>query len=116
MRRTISSRNGAPCLAAPRRATLRDGVVSAGAENPELVAFNLGMVQEGAKAAGRTLSESYHTASLGNAVVLRPGEKLTDERVIDTGGAWATMFLHFVYEIYELSKRIRRIGPRRHCP
>jgi alkanesulfonate monooxygenase SsuD/methylene tetrahydromethanopterin reductase-like flavin-dependent oxidoreductase (luciferase family) len=78
-----------------------DGLVSAGAENPDMVAFSLGMVQQGAKDIGRELPENYHMSSLSNAVVLQPGEKITDDRVVDHAGAWVTCLLHFVYEIYE---------------
>lgn len=81
-----------------------DGLISAGAENPDLVAYNVGAAREGAKAAGRAIGDDYHVTSLSNALVLRPGEKLTDDRVIDATGSWVVALIHFVYEIYELTK------------
>ncbi len=78
-----------------------DGLVSAMGENPDVLAFHMGMVKQGAQASGRELPIDYHTTSLTNAVVLRPGEKLTDDRVIEASGAWVTCLIHFVYEIYE---------------
>jgi alkanesulfonate monooxygenase SsuD/methylene tetrahydromethanopterin reductase-like flavin-dependent oxidoreductase (luciferase family) len=78
-----------------------DGLISAGAENPDLVSYNMGMVKQGADDAGRNLDAGYHTVSLSNAVVLRAGEKLTDDRVIDACGSFAVALIHFVYEIYE---------------
>ena len=81
-----------------------DGLISAGAENPDLVSYNMGMVKQGAADAGRTLGDDYHTASLSNAIVLRPGETLRDDRVIDACGSFVVALLHFVYEIYHYTK------------
>ena len=36
-------------------------------------------------------------------MILRAGETLASERVIDACGAWVTTALHFVYEVYALS-------------
>ena len=77
-----------------------DGLISAGAENPDLVQYNVGMAKQGAEAAGRTLGDDYHTTSLSNAVVLRAGETLSDDRVIDAAGSFVVALIHFVYEIY----------------
>ena len=81
-----------------------DGLVSAGSENPDALSYHLGMVRQGAHEAGRELPADFHTTSLSNVVVLRPGEKLTDHRVIEASGAWAVAMIHFVYEIYEYTK------------
>ncbi len=81
-----------------------DGLISAMGENPEMLAFNLGMARQGAEAAGRSLGSDYYTSSITNAIVLRPGEKLTDDRVIEATGAWVVAMIHFVYEIVEYTK------------
>jgi len=78
-----------------------EGLVSAMNEQPDVLAFNLGMVKQGASAAGRELGPDFHTTALTNAVVLRAGETLTDERIVEATGAWVTCLIHFVYEIYE---------------
>jgi hypothetical protein len=36
--------------------------------------------------------------------VLRPGEKLTDERVIERAGSWVAVAIHFVYEVWRYTK------------
>lgn len=81
-----------------------DGLISAMGENPEMLAFNLGTAKQGADAAGRSLGSDYHTASITNALVLRPGESLSDDRVIEATGAWVVAMIHFVYEIVEYTK------------
>ena len=65
---------------------------------------NLAQVAKGAERGGRTLGSDFHTAALTSAVVLKPGEKLTSERVIDECGSWVSAALHFVYEIYEYTQ------------
>ncbi len=43
---------------------------------------------------------------------MRPGEKLTDDRVIDETGSIVTAVLHFAYEIWkDLGKRPELIPP-----
>lgn len=78
-----------------------DGLIAVFNEQPDVLAYHMGYVREGAEKAGRALSDDFHTVSLTNAVVLRPGEKLTDDRVIDDASSWAIAALHFVYEIWE---------------
>jgi alkanesulfonate monooxygenase SsuD/methylene tetrahydromethanopterin reductase-like flavin-dependent oxidoreductase (luciferase family) len=80
-----------------------DGLISAMGENPETLAFNLGMAKQGADAAGRSFDD-YHTASITHAVVLRPGETLKSDRVIEYSGSWVVAMIHFVYEIFEYTK------------
>ena len=80
-----------------------DGLISAGMVDPQLVAFSLGMVQEGADSIGRVLPGSYRKMTISNAIVLQPNETLTDDRVIDQVGAMTTLLLHAIYEIYERS-------------
>ncbi|MGD0074759.1 MAG: LLM class flavin-dependent oxidoreductase [Candidatus Binataceae bacterium] len=58
-------------------------------------------IRAGAKAVGRELGKDFHTTLLTAACVLRPGEKLTSERVIDETGSWVTCELHMFYEIWK---------------
>ncbi len=65
------------------------------------VKTRIAQIQTGAKAVGRTLGADFHTSLLTAGCVLRPGEKLTDERVINEVGSWVTAELHFYYEIWK---------------
>ena len=80
-----------------------DGLVSAFNEQKDILEFNLKHVKEGADKAGRDLS-NYHTATLTNVVILKAGEKLTDEAVIERSGSWVVTALHFVYEIWRYTR------------
>jgi 5,10-methylenetetrahydromethanopterin reductase len=66
--------------------------------------MSLEMVREGAKRAGRTLPNDFHTASLTSAVVLKPGEKADSDRVVAQCGSQVAAVLHFAYEIVKLTK------------
>ncbi len=90
--------NGPKALAAA--GAYGDGRVSAGNEPPELHRANLERVQAGAREAGRELPSDFHSAALSYACVLRPGETLTSERVIEQVGSMATSTLHFWWELY----------------
>ncbi|NNL85034.1 MAG: LLM class flavin-dependent oxidoreductase [Myxococcales bacterium] len=81
-----------------------DGLIAAFNEDPDALAYHLGMVKAGAEASGRTLPEDFYTSTLTNAAVLRPGETATSDRVIENCGAWTVAILHFVYEIYRYTK------------
>jgi alkanesulfonate monooxygenase SsuD/methylene tetrahydromethanopterin reductase-like flavin-dependent oxidoreductase (luciferase family) len=54
-------------------------------------------VQRGAEQGGRTPA-GFYTCSLTAAVVLGPGDRLTDERVIREAGPFALSSLHYIYE------------------
>lgn len=82
-----------------------DGLVSVFNERPEVLQANLRAVQAGAERAHRVLAANFHTAALTTAVVLKPGEKLTSDRVIDECGSQVTCVLHFVYEIFQQTRR-----------
>ncbi len=77
-----------------------DGLISIFNEQPEVMQANLELVGKGAQKLDRALPDDYHTVALCHAVVLRPGEKLSDHRVIETAGSWAVTALHFVYEVW----------------
>ena len=83
---------------------LGDGVVAAMGEQPDLIDFHYQQINDGAKAVGRTLPVDFHMTAGCHAVVLRPGEKLTDDRVIDIAAPWVATMIHFVYEIWRYTK------------
>ena len=62
---------------------------------------SLEAMQQGAAAVGRTLPGDFHTAALSYACVLRPGESMTSDRVIDEIGPMAAATLHYWWELYE---------------
>jgi alkanesulfonate monooxygenase SsuD/methylene tetrahydromethanopterin reductase-like flavin-dependent oxidoreductase (luciferase family) len=68
---------------------------------PEEVKRSLDLVKAGAREVGRSVSPDFHTACVTSICVLRPGEKLTDDRVIDETGSMVTCVLHFAYEIWK---------------
>lgn len=82
-----------------------DGLVSAFNEHPAVLQSNLQAVKAGAERANRKLPHNFHTTALTSAVVLKPGEKLTSDRVIDECGSWTTCLIHFVYEIFQQTRR-----------
>lgn len=80
-----------------------DGRISAGAETSGHLRASLAKIRDGAGKVGRTLSEGFHTAALTFSCVLRPGEKLTSDRVIDAVGSMASATLHFWWELAQQS-------------
>lgn len=80
-----------------------DGRVSSFVEREAAFAASMDLMREGASGVGRELPGDFHTAVLGFACVLRPGESPTSDRVIDEVGAMATSTLHYWYEIYKLT-------------
>ncbi len=58
-------------------------------------------IRKGAEDIGRTLPKHFHNACVTSACVLRPGDKLTDDRVIDETGSMVTCVLHFAWEIWK---------------
>ena len=62
---------------------------------------SLEVMRSGAAAVGRTLPETFHTAALGYACVLEPGESMTSDRVIDEIGPMAAASLHYWWELYQ---------------
>jgi alkanesulfonate monooxygenase SsuD/methylene tetrahydromethanopterin reductase-like flavin-dependent oxidoreductase (luciferase family) len=77
-----------------------DGWITVGGQE-EVVKPKLAQIAAGAKAIGRTLPKNFHNAVLTSGCVLRPGEKINSDRVIDETGAWAMAELHFFYEIWK---------------
>ena len=62
---------------------------------------SLETMQQGASAVGRTLPKDFHTAALSYACVLKPGESMTSDRVIDEIGPMAAATLHYWWELYQ---------------
>ncbi|HTY53834.1 MAG TPA: LLM class flavin-dependent oxidoreductase, partial [Candidatus Binataceae bacterium] len=76
-----------------------DGWVTIG-RDPREVAARLERIKAGAEAVGKKIGPNFHTSLLTAGCVLKPGEKLTSERVINETGSWVTCELHFFYEIW----------------
>lgn len=81
-----------------------DGLVTVFDVRPETMQQSMEMIKAGAHKAGRTLPSNFHVAALTTAVVLKPGEKLTSDRVIDQCGSQVAAVIHFVYEVYKYTK------------
>ena len=79
---------------------LADGWMTVGGE-PDVVQPKIAAIADGAAKQGRTLPDDFHTAYITTSCVLGPGEKLTDDRVIDETGSWVGCELHFWYEIWK---------------
>jgi alkanesulfonate monooxygenase SsuD/methylene tetrahydromethanopterin reductase-like flavin-dependent oxidoreductase (luciferase family) len=60
------------------------------------------MARQGAEAAGRTLPEDFPAIGLTSGCVLRPGETLKSDRVVDQTGATVIGMLHMWYELYRV--------------
>lgn len=80
-----------------------DGRVSADNEPAELMPHSQAAIREAARAVGRTLPTTYHAATLAFACVMRPGETLRSERVIEQAGPMSVAYLRYWYEWYKKS-------------
>ena len=76
-----------------------DGRISAGTEPVSVMRSNMEKVRRGAEQAGRTLPEDFNTSVLTYACVLKTGENLASDRVIEETGAPVVSSLHFWYEL-----------------
>ncbi|MGD9600619.1 MAG: LLM class flavin-dependent oxidoreductase [Gammaproteobacteria bacterium] len=90
--------NGPKALAATGE--FGDGWITVGGE-PDVFAPKLDLVRAGARKAGRDLPGDFHTAFITSSCVLRPGDRLTDARIIDETGSWVACELHFYYEVWK---------------
>jgi alkanesulfonate monooxygenase SsuD/methylene tetrahydromethanopterin reductase-like flavin-dependent oxidoreductase (luciferase family) len=77
-----------------------DGRVCSHNQTKARLLQSLETMKEGAKAVGRALPKDFHTAALGYACVLQPGEKINSDRVIDEIGPMAIASLHYWWEAY----------------
>jgi alkanesulfonate monooxygenase SsuD/methylene tetrahydromethanopterin reductase-like flavin-dependent oxidoreductase (luciferase family) len=64
---------------------------------------SLETMQQGAASVGRVFPKDFHTAALSYACVLKPGEKMTSDRVIDEIGPMAAATLHYWWELYQMN-------------
>ncbi len=64
---------------------------------------SLERIREGAAAVGRSLPEPFQTTALTYACVLKPGESITSDRVIDEIGSMALATLHYWWELYRMN-------------
>ena len=80
-----------------------DGRVSADNEPAELMPASQAAIREAARRVGRTLPTDYHAATLAFACVMRPGETLRSERVIEQAGPMSVAYLRYWYEWYKKS-------------
>ncbi|HTW86835.1 MAG TPA: LLM class flavin-dependent oxidoreductase [Candidatus Binataceae bacterium] len=76
-----------------------DGWITTTAKPSEARAFTAHLM-DGAHRAGRTLPKDFLRTFVTSVCVLRPGEKLTDERVINETGSQVTCMLHLIYEVW----------------
>ena len=90
--------NGPKALAAAGE--FSDGFITVGGE-PEVVRPKLAAIVQGAAKVGRTLPENFHTGFITTSCVLQPGDKVSDQRVIDETGSWIGCELHFYYEVWK---------------
>jgi len=100
--------NGPKALEATGR--YGDGWITVGGE-PDVVQPKLDHIHTGAQKAGRTLPADFHTAFITSSCVLRPGDRLTDDRIIDETGSWVACELHFFYEVWKDNGRNDAIIP-----
>jgi alkanesulfonate monooxygenase SsuD/methylene tetrahydromethanopterin reductase-like flavin-dependent oxidoreductase (luciferase family) len=67
-------------------------------EEPEQFARSTAQVRQGAQEAGRPMPDPFPQAMLVSILVLRPGETLASERVVDAVGAEVMAFVHGWWE------------------
>ncbi|MDA0824531.1 MAG: LLM class flavin-dependent oxidoreductase [Proteobacteria bacterium] len=77
-----------------------DGWMTISVNPDELKAARV-QIDKGAAKSGRTLQANFHKAVVTSACVLRAGDKLTDDRVIDETGSMVTCVLHFAWEVWK---------------
>src|SRR5579872_6255505 len=78
-----------------------DGRVCSHNQTRSRLQKSLETMREGAATVGRSFPDSFHTAALSYACVLRPGESMTSDRVIDEIGPMAAATLHYWWELYQ---------------
>ncbi|HKV56585.1 MAG TPA: LLM class flavin-dependent oxidoreductase [Candidatus Binataceae bacterium] len=73
-----------------------DGIMTTGVMEPQRLAAVFRHAKAGAEAAGRALFAKMPCVSLTHLCVLRPGETLESERVVQMVGAWVVTCLHAI--------------------
>jgi alkanesulfonate monooxygenase SsuD/methylene tetrahydromethanopterin reductase-like flavin-dependent oxidoreductase (luciferase family) len=64
------------------------------------IGAKLAQIETGARKTARKLPQPFLKTAFVTGCVLRPSEKLTDERVIQETGSYVTAILHFAYETW----------------
>jgi hypothetical protein len=88
-----------------------DGRISAISEPAEFTASSLEQMKVGAEEIGREFPADFHNAVLTTGSVLRPGETLKSDRVIDECGSQVMAAYHYLYEVFQLTKDESIIPP-----
>jgi alkanesulfonate monooxygenase SsuD/methylene tetrahydromethanopterin reductase-like flavin-dependent oxidoreductase (luciferase family) len=79
---------------------------------PEMGKRAFAHLHEGAKIGKRELPAAFYASFQTCACVLRSGESLTSERVIDEVGSYVTTILHLTYEVWRTSgQKIESVPP-----
>jgi len=98
------------CIAANGRRVLEmtgelgDGHVAMGNQYPRVLQRHLETIRAGAAKAGRRLPSSFRTTALTTAVVLKPGEAVDSERVVEQCGSQVGAALHYAYEVWSQTR------------
>lgn len=77
-----------------------DGRISSLDPTPERMAQAVALARQGAADAGRPFPADFRAIGLTSCCVLRPGETLASDRVVDQTGATVIGMLHMWYELY----------------
>jgi alkanesulfonate monooxygenase SsuD/methylene tetrahydromethanopterin reductase-like flavin-dependent oxidoreductase (luciferase family) len=75
------------------------------------LSLRMEQIRKGARDVNRTLSPDFHVVLFVSACVLRPGERIDSERVVNVTGSWVTTELHFFYEIWKKEGKKDEIIP-----
>jgi len=89
---------------------LADGWTTA-TKSPEVGKRYFGELLEGAKIGAREISAGFYASFQTCACVLRPGESLESERVINEVGSYVTTILHLSYEVWQAAGRKNEVVP-----
>ena len=91
-----------------------DGWISGTKPGAEAFTRDFTQVQAGAAKVGRSLNADFLTAGITAPVVLKPGEAVNSDRVIDSCGSQVACVIHFIYEIYKATGLEEVVPPAFH--
>lgn len=80
--------------------------------DPVVGTAGLRRLREGARRGGRELPADFHTTFQTTTCILRPGEDLRSERIIDQTGAHVACVLHIAWELWNKTGRRDETVPR----
>jgi alkanesulfonate monooxygenase SsuD/methylene tetrahydromethanopterin reductase-like flavin-dependent oxidoreductase (luciferase family) len=89
---------------------LADGWTTA-TTRPDVGERYFGYLRDGAKTAGRELPADFYSSFQTCACVLRAGENIASERVINEVGSYVTTILHLVYETWRAAGQKVEVVP-----